>query len=111
MDESMTTLHNNVSNFYPAPIVKDKTSGFVEQKTTMFRRVEHILSRGFNICGRRYCFLAFSANQLRDRSASFFAENGKISCKDVIFWMGKFTDKNVVKCTARMGPPQGTRLI
>nr|XP_043610442.1 RNA-dependent RNA polymerase 6-like [Erigeron canadensis] len=99
MDEGMKTLNNHVLNFYPPSIVKD----FIPQKTTMFRRVKNILSNGFYLCGRRYCFLAFSANQLRDRSAWFFAENAKISCKDIISWMGKFDNKNVAKCAARMG--------
>ncbi|KAI3696610.1 hypothetical protein L6452_29029 [Arctium lappa] len=99
MDEGMRTLNNHVLNFYPAPIVK----GFIPQKTTMFRRVKNILSEGFYLCGRRYCFLAFSANQLRDRSAWFFAENGKISCRHITSWMGKFNNRNVAKCAARMG--------
>ncbi|KAK9070723.1 hypothetical protein SSX86_011125 [Deinandra increscens subsp. villosa] len=103
MDEGMRTLNNNVLNFYPASIVKDITSSFVAQKTTMFRRVKDILSNGFHLSGRQYCFLAFSANQLRDRSAWFFAENGKISCKSIVAWMGKFDNKNVAKCAARMG--------
>ncbi|KAJ0561145.1 putative RNA-directed RNA polymerase [Helianthus annuus] len=103
MDEGMRTLNNNVLNFYPAPIVKDVTSTFMAQKTTMFRRVKDILSNGFHLSGRQYCFLAFSANQLRDRSAWFFAENGKISCKNIIAWMGRFNNKNIAKCAARMG--------
>ncbi|KAI3786762.1 hypothetical protein L1987_40703 [Smallanthus sonchifolius] len=103
MDEGMKTLNNHVLNFYPAPIVKKSASIFIAQKTTMFRRVKDILSNGFHLSGRRYCFLAFSANQLRDRSAWFFAENGKITCKDIISWMGRFNNKNVAKCAARMG--------
>ncbi|KAK1411747.1 hypothetical protein QVD17_32447 [Tagetes erecta] len=102
MDEGMTTLNNNVLHFYPAPIVKDMTSSSV-QKTSMFQRVKRILTNGFHLSGRQYCFLAFSANQLRDRSAWFFAEDGKISCKDIVSWMGKFSNKNVAKCAARMG--------
>ncbi|CAH1442301.1 unnamed protein product [Lactuca virosa] len=103
MDEGMRTLNNHVLNFYPAPIVKDITSSFIAQKTTMFRRVKNILSQGFYLCGRKYSFLAFSANQLRDRSAWFFAEKDKLTCKDIISWMGKFNNKNVAKCAARMG--------
>ncbi|KAL7618133.1 hypothetical protein Lser_V15G01686 [Lactuca serriola] len=103
MDEGMRTLNNHVLNFYPAPIVKDITLSFIAQKTTMFRRVKNILSQGFYLCGRKYSFLAFSANQLRDRSAWFFAEKDKLTCKDIISWMGKFNNKNVAKCAARMG--------
>lgn len=103
MDEGMKTLNNHVLNFYPAPIIKDITSSFTAQKTIMFRRVKNILSQGFYLCGRKYSFLAFSANQLRDRSAWFFAEKDKISCRDIISWMGKFNNKNVAKCAARMG--------
>ncbi|PWA55249.1 RNA-dependent RNA polymerase 6 [Artemisia annua] len=103
MDEGMETLNNHVLSFYPAPIVKHITSSFIAQKTTMFRRVKHILSQGIFVCGRRYSFLAFSANQLRDRSAWFFAEDEKITCKQIISWMGRFNNRNIAKCAARMG--------
>ncbi|XP_071690797.1 RNA-dependent RNA polymerase 6-like [Rutidosis leptorrhynchoides] len=99
-DEGMTTLNNHVLNFYPAPIV---TSSFAARNTTIYRRVKSILTNGFYLCGRRYCFLAFSANQLRDRSAWFFAENSKITCQAIKQWMGKFSDRNIAKCAARMG--------
>ncbi|XP_076929017.1 RNA-dependent RNA polymerase 6-like [Bidens hawaiensis] len=103
MDEGMRTLNNNVLNFYPAPIVRDITASVSPQITTMFRRIKDILTNGFHLSGRRYCFLAFSANQLRDRSAWFFAENEKISCGSIRTWMGRFNNKNVAKCAARMG--------
>nr|GEU97542.1 RNA-dependent RNA polymerase 6 [Tanacetum cinerariifolium] len=103
MDEGMKTLNNQVLNFYPAPIVKDITSSLIAQKTTMFRRVKNILSQGFYVSGRKYSFLAFSANQLRDRSAWFFADDGKITCKQILSWMGKFSNRNIAKCAARMG--------
>ncbi|KAD5317892.1 hypothetical protein E3N88_17838 [Mikania micrantha] len=101
MDEGMRTLNNNALNFYPASIVKNPT--FAAQKTTIFMRIKSILSEGFHLSGRKYCFLAFSANQLRDRSVWFFSENGKISCNDIISWMGRFSNRNVAKCAARMG--------
>ncbi|KAL8208865.1 hypothetical protein R6Q57_008277 [Mikania cordata] len=101
MDEGMRTLNNNALNLYPASIVKNPT--FSAQKTTIFMRIKSILSEGFHLSGRKYCFLAFSANQLRGRSAWFFAENGKISCQDITSWMGRFDDRNVAKCAARMG--------
>ncbi|GFY98652.1 RNA-dependent RNA polymerase 6 [Actinidia rufa] len=103
MDEGMQTLNTNAFNYYVAPIVKEITSNNFPQKTTIFERVKTILSKGFRLCGQRYSFLAFSSNQLRDRSAWFFVENKDISVFDIKNWMGKFTNRNVAKCTARMG--------
>ncbi|XP_008778879.2 probable RNA-dependent RNA polymerase SHL2 [Phoenix dactylifera] len=103
MDEGMQKLNNNVLNYYVAPIVKELTSNSFPQKTTVFRRVRSILIDGFHLCGRRYSFLAFSSNQLRDRSAWFFAEDSNTSVEDIRDWMGKFANKNVAKCAARMG--------
>ncbi|KAF3527873.1 hypothetical protein DY000_02040530 [Brassica cretica] len=103
MDESMQTMNSNVLSYFVAPIVKDLTSSSFSQKTHVFKRVKTILTDGFKLCGRRYSFLAFSANQLRDRSAWFFAEDGKTRVSDIKTWMGKFKDKNVAKCAARMG--------
>ncbi|KAK3043720.1 hypothetical protein RJ639_001916 [Escallonia herrerae] len=103
MDEGMQMLNKAVLKYYVAPIVRDVSSNSTSQKTGMFKRVKTILSRGFYLCGRKYSFLAFSANQLRDRSAWFFAEGPNTSVRDIITWMGKFTNKNVAKCAARMG--------
>lgn len=103
MDEGMQTINLNVLNYYVASIVKDLTSNSAPQKTTVFKRVKTILTNGFNLCGRKYSFLAFSSNQLRDRSAWFFAEDKNISVHNITNWMGKFTDRNVAKCAARMG--------
>ncbi|KAL3497389.1 hypothetical protein ACH5RR_040121 [Cinchona calisaya] len=103
MDEGMQNLNKNVLNFYAAPIVWDVTSNSNPQRTTMFKRVKSILSKGFYLCGRKYTFLAFSANQLRDNSAWFFAEERNIRVVNIISWMGRFTDRNVAKCAARMG--------
>ncbi|KAI8569071.1 hypothetical protein RHMOL_Rhmol02G0249700 [Rhododendron molle] len=103
MDEGMQTLNNSVFNFFVAPIVKDLTSNTFPQKTAVFRRVKDILSEGFYLCGRKYSFLAFSSNQLRDRSAWFFAENKHIRVQNIVDWMGKFTNRNTAKCAARMG--------
>ncbi|XP_059658136.1 RNA-dependent RNA polymerase 6-like isoform X1 [Cornus florida] len=103
MDEGMQTLNKNVLSYYTAPIVWEITANSSPQKTTMFKRVKSIVSEGFRLCRRRYSFLAFSANQLRDRSAWFFAEDQRISVDDIINWMGKFTNRNVAKCAARMG--------
>ena len=77
MDEGMQTMNSNVLTYYAAPIVKELTSNAFPQKTKIFSRVKSILTNGFDLCGRKYSFLAFSSNQLRDRSAWFFAEDGK----------------------------------
>ncbi|XVE53622.1 hypothetical protein DITRI_Ditri03aG0017400 [Diplodiscus trichospermus] len=103
MDEGMQTLNASVLTYYNAPIVRDVTSTSFSQKTGVFKRVRAILTDGFDLCGRKYSFLAFSANQLRDRSAWFFAEDGNIKVLQIIAWMGKFTNRNIAKCAARMG--------
>ncbi|GLT28650.1 hypothetical protein SLA2020_035660 [Shorea laevis] len=103
MDEGMQTMNANVLTYYVAPIVRDLTSNFFPQKTRVFERIKSILSNGFYVCGRQYTFLAFSSNQLRDRSAWFFAEDGKVTVQGIVAWMGKFDNKNIAKCAARMG--------
>lgn len=103
MDEGMQTINANVLNHYVALIVKEITSNSFPQKTRVFKRVKTILTDGFYLCGRKYSFLAFSSNQLRDRSAWFFAEDKNTSVIAIKSWMGKFTNKNVAKCAARMG--------
>ncbi|KAL8144449.1 hypothetical protein V2J09_017481 [Rumex salicifolius] len=105
-DEGMQTLNNNVVNYYAAPIVKEITKSFSSQRTTVYKRVNSILKDGFYLCGRLYSFLAFSSNQLKDRSAWFFAEDKvdeSLTVTKIRSWMGNFTNKNVAKCTARMG--------
>ncbi|KAG5592415.1 hypothetical protein H5410_042929 [Solanum commersonii] len=103
MDEGMRNLNRNVLTYYASTIVREITSKSNPQKTAIFQRVKTMLSQGFYLCGRRYSFLAFSANQLRDRSAWFFAEHPKISVPSIISWMGRFSNKNVAKYAARMG--------
>uniref|UniRef100_A0A1D1ZGP2 RNA-dependent RNA polymerase n=2 Tax=Anthurium amnicola TaxID=1678845 RepID=A0A1D1ZGP2_9ARAE len=103
MDEGMEQLNNNVLTYYTAPIVRDITKNSYPQKTTVFKRVKSILTNGFHLCGRNYSFLAFSSNQLRDRSAWFFAEDRDHKVNSIRTWMGKFSDRNVAKCAARMG--------
>ncbi|KAF0920038.1 hypothetical protein E2562_032612 [Oryza meyeriana var. granulata] len=103
MDEGMQMLNNNVLNSFTAPIVKDLMSNFFQQKTTVYKRVRILLTEGFHICGRKYSFLAFSSNQLRDKSAWFFAEDRKTTVEGIRKWMGRFTSKNVAKHAARMG--------
>ncbi|VAH85294.1 unnamed protein product [Triticum turgidum subsp. durum] len=107
MDEGMQQLNSNVLNFSAAQIVKDLMSNsFLQHKTTVYKRVKTFLTEGFHMCGRKYSFLAFSSNQLRDRSAWFFAEDRTDRTRTVESirkWMGRFTSKNVAKHTARMG--------
>lgn len=103
MDEGMETINVNALNCYVAPIVKEITQNSFPQKTNIYRRVKTILEKGFYLCGRKYSFLAFSSNQLRDRSAWFFAEEKNRRCDDIRKWMGKFNQTNVAKCAARMG--------
>lgn len=102
-DEGFQTMNQHVLQYYAAQIVKDITSQSFMQKTRVYRRVRSILMEGFHLCGRRYSFLAFSSNQLRDRSAWFFAEDGKTSVTSIKSWMGKFENRNIAKCAARMG--------
>ncbi|CAA7400087.1 unnamed protein product [Spirodela intermedia] len=102
-DEGMRRLSSGVLTYYPAAIVGDLTRKFSPQKTAIFKRLRTILTEGFSICGRTYSFLAFSSNQLRDRSAWFFAGDGEHSVLSIRSWMGRFPDRNVAKFAARMG--------
>lgn len=106
MDEGMQMLNSNVLSYYAPPIVKMITSSTYLQRTSVFKRVNVMLKQGFYLCGRMYTFLAFSSNQLRDRSAWFFAEDKndkRLSVNSIRSWMGRFTNRNVAKCAARMG--------
>ncbi|CAN0877583.1 RNA-dependent RNA polymerase 6 [Linum grandiflorum] len=103
MDEGFQTINSSAFSYYVAPIVRDIISNPFPQKTSIFKRVRSILTDGFYLCGRRYTFLAFSSNQLRDRSAWFFAEDGTINTSGIRAWMGRFKNRNVAKCAARMG--------
>lgn len=103
MDEGMRNLNRKVLTYYAANIVREITSNSNPQRTAIFQRVKSMLINGFYLCGRKYSFLAFSANQLRDRSAWFFAETPEIRVPNIINWMGMFSNRNVAKCAARMG--------
>ncbi|KAK4728210.1 hypothetical protein R3W88_021198 [Solanum pinnatisectum] len=93
MEEGMWNLNRNVLTYYASTIVREITSKSNPQKNAIFQRVKTMLSQGFYLC----------ANQLRDRSAWFFAEHPKISAPSIISWMGRFSNKNVAKYAARMG--------
>eukprot|EP00252_Welwitschia_mirabilis_P004884 TRINITY_DN1521_c0_g1_i2.p1 TRINITY_DN1521_c0_g1~~TRINITY_DN1521_c0_g1_i2.p1 ORF type:complete len:1212 (+),score=159.84 TRINITY_DN1521_c0_g1_i2:186-3821(+) len=103
MDENWDPLNSGALNVTIAPIAKDVAPGCPSDKTAIFKRIRQILFDGFDLCGRRYSFLAFSANQLRDRSAWFFADAKGVSADEIRRWMGKFSDRNVAKHAARMG--------
>ncbi|GER51677.1 RNA-dependent RNA polymerase 6 [Striga asiatica] len=102
-DEAMLTLNKNVLTYYVGPMARGITSGSGPQRTAMFKRVKDVLTGGFHLCGRKYSFLAFSSNQLRDRSAWFFADHKSTGVADIKSWMGRFTNRVVAKCAARMG--------
>ncbi|KAK6162034.1 hypothetical protein DH2020_001875 [Rehmannia glutinosa] len=93
MDEAMMTLNKNALTYYVGPMARGITSNSNPQRTTMFKRVKDILNNGFYLCGRKYSFLAFSSNQLRDRSAWFFAEDKNTGVANIKNWMGKFTNR------------------
>ncbi|XP_043719156.1 RNA-dependent RNA polymerase 6-like isoform X2 [Telopea speciosissima] len=103
MDEGFEQLNSGVLTYRVAPIVWDITSKSYMQKTTVHQRIKTIMNEGFYLCGRKYSFLAYSASQLTDCSAWFFAEDKQVKVKDIHRWMGKFDDRNVAKCAARMG--------
>jgi RNA-dependent RNA polymerase len=71
--------------------------------TTVYRRVQTILTEGFTMCGRKYSFLAFSTSQLKQKSAWFFAEDGTTTVASIKEWMGQFPIRNPAKHAARMG--------
>ncbi|GLJ42124.1 hypothetical protein SUGI_0872250 [Cryptomeria japonica] len=69
MDDSMEPMSSGALTVHIAPIVKQVSFGSPAHRTAIYRRVKQIMHSGFELCGRKYSFLAFSANQLRDRSA------------------------------------------
>nr|AJP06347.1 RDR6 [Pinus tabuliformis] len=103
MDDNMQAMSSIVLTVPIAPIVKEVSSGSTAYRTAIFKRVKQILHKGFQLCGRYYLFLAFSANQLRDRSAWFFASGEDITVQQIKKWMGNFPKYNVAKHAARMG--------
>ncbi|KAF3788205.1 RNA-dependent RNA polymerase 6 [Nymphaea thermarum] len=103
MDEGKQLLNSSALNCNIAPILKKMSAMPSLSRTTIFRRAKRIVQNGFTLCGRHYSFLAFSSNQLRGRSAWFFAEDKRMTAESIRTWMGKFNNKNVAKCAARMG--------
>ncbi|CAI6011244.1 unnamed protein product [Closterium sp. NIES-65] len=75
-------------------------------RTDVYHRILKLVNQGFELCDRRYRFLASSASQLREKSAWFLAEDARhgLTVAAVQAWMGTFTAiRNVAKCAARMG--------
>ncbi|XP_057866432.1 probable RNA-dependent RNA polymerase SHL2 [Cryptomeria japonica] len=107
MDDSMEAMSSMALTVPISPLVKDiakdVSSSYLDHRTAIYLRVKQILLNGFELCGRRYSFLAFSANQLRDRSAWFFANDKSIDVHQIKCWMGTFPENNVAKHAARMG--------
>jgi len=103
MDDNMQGMSSVVLTVPIAPIVKEVSSGSSAYRTAIFERVKQILHKGFELCGRSYSFLAFSANQLRDRSTWFFANGEDITVQKIKKWMGNFPKYIVSKHAARMG--------
>jgi RNA-dependent RNA polymerase len=103
VDEGMLTLNSNALSLHVVPLVKDSMSCPSQQMTTVYRRVQTILTEGFTMCGRKYSFLAFSTSQLKQKSAWFFAEDGTTTVASIKEWMGQFPIRNPAKHAARMG--------
>jgi RNA-dependent RNA polymerase len=62
------------------------------QDTRIFERIAHISKFGFMLAGRRYEFCGSSTNQMRERSAWFFAPDGDVSVDKIWADMGNFTN-------------------
>ena len=103
VDEGMLPLNANALSLQVVPLVKDLMSSPTQQMTTVYRRVQTILTEGFTMCGRKYSFLAFSTSQLKQKSAWFFAEDGTTTVASMKEWMGQFPIRNPAKHAARMG--------
>ncbi|KAJ7546052.1 hypothetical protein O6H91_08G022500 [Diphasiastrum complanatum] len=99
LDDNLQTLKSGVLSIPLSPFAGDRTN----IRTAIFRRVLSVLREGFFLCGRRYFFLAFSASQLRDHSAWFFANHPNLHAEDIRAWMGEIPTRVVAKCAARMG--------
>lgn len=102
-DEDLQQMSAAALTVPVASIVRDLSSSVGSSRTDLYDRVLKILKQGFQLCGRNYSFLAFSANQLRDCSAWFFAGDKYVNAPQIREWMGRFPMKNVAKYASRMG--------
>lgn len=100
-DEGMLPLNPNALTLRAVP--STSTPSTSRQMTSVYRRVQTALTEGLIMCGRRYSFLAFSASQLKQKSAWFFAEDGATTVAGIKEWMGQFPIRNPAKHAARMG--------
>ncbi|PHT45982.1 hypothetical protein CQW23_15140 [Capsicum baccatum] len=95
-DEGTRILNSRMLNFYTAP----KRMKVRRQRTSIYQRIENILTDGCTLGNEHFVFLAFSNSQLKDRSAWFTT---KKLVSEIRSWMGDFRNLNVAKCSARMG--------
>lgn len=100
LDENFHALSGMMLNATVVPFAR--TIG-QSSRSALYNRVRSVLLNGFDLCGRRYEFLAFSSNQLRDSSAWFFAATTEVNAGTIRSWMGSFANPNVAKYAARMG--------
>lgn len=102
-DDDLHQLPSSALTVPVAPIVRSLSSTYECNRTELYRRVLSIVKTGFQLCGRKYQFLAFSSSQVREASAWFFAGNSSVNANHIRRWMGQFPTQNVAKFAARMG--------
>ncbi|XP_065183968.1 uncharacterized protein LOC135814727 [Sycon ciliatum] len=82
----------------------DESLAALNRSAAGLERVRRVMTDGFHLCGRHYELLAFSASQLRDRSAWFFARSEGFCAADIRGWLGDFRlISNPAKYFARLG--------
>ena len=72
----------------------------------LFSRVKRAMTRGIDIAGRHYEFLAFGNSQFREHGAYFFASlpDGSVTTHMIREWMGNFSNIRVIaKYASRLG--------
>ncbi|KAF8398929.1 hypothetical protein HHK36_014794 [Tetracentron sinense] len=75
-----------------------------ERHTRIYRRILSTLRNGIVIGDKKFEFLAFSSNQLRENSAWMFASRSGLNAANVREWIGDFRDiRNVARYAARLG--------
>lgn len=66
-------------------------------------RVRRVLREGLEIAGRSYKFLASSSSQLDQQSCWFLHEQGDLTVRSILNWIGHVQEKIVAKHAARIG--------
>lgn len=102
-DDDLQSMSPSSMTVTVAPIVRELCGNGGMTRTSLYWRIRDILYSGFELCGRKYSFLAFSASQLREGCAWFFASDSGIKPDVIRDWMGEFPMRNVAKVAARMG--------